>query len=73
MLDQCRIRWGKVIAVQGDQVVVESTPLVWDGHLLALGDRITETVTRAVDGTSLIGDVMPGDWGSFTGSGSATC
>ncbi len=65
VLDQCRIRWGKVMAVQGDQVVVESTPLTWDGRTLAFGDRITETVTRSLDGESLMDDVVVGDWVSM--------
>ncbi|MEO6604461.1 MAG: DUF6390 family protein [Aeromicrobium sp.] len=62
VLDQCRIRWGKVLAVQGDQVVVESTPLTWDGHTLAFGERHTETVVRSLDGTSMMDDLMVGDW-----------
>lgn len=65
VLDQCRIRWGKVLAVQGDQVVVESTQLVWDGRTLAFGDLMTETVQRSVDGTSLMDDLTEGDWVSM--------
>lgn len=62
VLDQCRIRWGKVIAVQGDQVVVESSPLTWDGQVLGFGDRRTETVVRSVDGVSLSDPLEVGDW-----------
>lgn len=65
VIDQCRIRWGKVKAVQGDQVVVESTPLTWDGRTLGFGSRITETVTRSVDGVSMIDDLETGDWVSM--------
>ncbi len=65
VLDQCRIRWGKVMAVHGDRVIVESTPLTWDGRLLAFGERITETVTRSVGGVSLIDDLAEGDWVSM--------
>jgi hypothetical protein len=65
VLDQCRIRWGKVLAVQGDQVVVESTPLTWDGRTLGFGERITETVQRSVDGISMMDHLEPGDWVSM--------
>ncbi len=38
VLDRCRVRWGKVTAVHGDQATVESRPLLWDGRLLTLGE-----------------------------------
>jgi hypothetical protein len=65
VLDRCRIRWGKVLAVLGDEVVVESRPLTWDGDVLALGPPATETVIRSVDGVGMIGEVEPGDWVSM--------
>src|SRR3954469_25621371 len=46
VLNRCRIRWGKVVSLQGDQVVVESRPLTWDGHTLGLGEPVTETAVR---------------------------
>ena len=61
VLDRCRIRWGRVLAVQGDQVVVESSPLTWDGDVLALGPPRTETVVQSVGGIGMIGGVVPGD------------
>jgi len=65
VLDRCRIRWGRVLAVQGDQVVVESSPLTWDGVRLDVGPPETETVVRSVDGVSMIGDLAVGDWVSL--------
>jgi Family of unknown function (DUF6390) len=65
VLDRCRIRWGRVLAVQGDQVVVESSPLTWDGDVLALGVPRTETVVQSVDGVGMVGGVVPGDWVSL--------
>ena len=65
VLDRCRIRWGQVRAVTGDQVVVESRSLTWDGHLLGLGEPDVETVVRSLDGVSMIGDLQPGDWVSL--------
>ncbi len=65
VLDRCRIRWGRVLAVQGDQVVVESPPLTWDGVRLALGPAATETVVQSVDGIGMVGPLAPGDWVSL--------
>jgi hypothetical protein len=65
VLDRCRIRWGRVLAVQGDQVVVESSPLTWDGHHLDIGPVETETVARSVGGVGMIGELEVGDWVSL--------
>ena len=65
VLDRCRIRWGQVLAVQSDQVVVESSPLTWDGRRLDIGPAETETVVRSVDGVSMIDELEVGDWVSL--------
>lgn len=65
VLDRCRIRWGRVRAILGDQVVVDSRPLTWDGRRLALGPVASETAVRAVDGASMIGELLVGDWVSM--------
>ena len=65
VLDRCRIRWGKVLAVQGDQVVVESRPLTWDGDALGIGEAETETVVRSLDGVGMVTDLEAGDWVSL--------
>jgi hypothetical protein len=51
--------------VQGDQVVVQSRPLTWDGDTLRLGPAGTETVVQSVDGVGMVGLVAPGDWVSM--------
>jgi hypothetical protein len=61
VLDKCRIRWGEVLAVVGDEAVVKSTPLAWDGVALSLGQPEMETVNFAVDGTGFVNDLAPGD------------
>jgi hypothetical protein len=65
VLDRCRIRWGRVLGVHGDQVVVESAPLTWDGHRLGLGPVGTETVVRSLHGVGMVGDLETGDWVSL--------
>jgi hypothetical protein len=67
VLDRCRVRWGKVTAVHGDQATVESRPLRWDGRLLTLGEPAAETARLALDGTVLASSgltrgIAPGDW-----------
>lgn len=61
VLDQCRIRWGKVVSTSGDQVVVESSHLTWDGRRLDLGPPQTETVERSIDGIGLASPLEAGD------------
>ncbi len=69
VLDRCRIRWGKVTAVQGDQATVEYRPLCWDGRLLTLGEPATETARLALDGSAVLMSgahgLGPGDWVSL--------
>lgn len=61
VLDRCRIRWGKVLAVAGDQVVVESSPLTWDGHRLGFGPPTTENAVRSLAGVGMVTGLSPGD------------
>jgi hypothetical protein len=61
VLDQCRIRWGVVRRVEGDQAVVLSRPLVWDGRALGYGVPREETVVWGRDGVGLTEPLQPGD------------
>lgn len=61
VLDQCRIRWGEVVAVEGDDALVRSQPLVWDGLALSLGGPLLETAKYAVDGSGFIDGLAAGD------------
>ncbi|HEV2637772.1 MAG TPA: DUF6390 family protein [Actinocrinis sp.] len=61
VLDNCRIRWGTVVARDGDQVELTSRRLTWDGFALRLGDPVPERVRVSVDGLSFLPDVAPGD------------
>lgn len=64
VIDQCRIRWGTVVEVIGDQVLVRSTPLVWDGHAIGYGEERNETARASVatDEQILPGDVVALHW-----------
>jgi uncharacterized protein DUF6390 len=65
VLDRCRIRWGQVKALHGDQAVVESSSLTWDGRRLELGPPAAETVVRARNGIGLLEELAVGDWVSM--------
>lgn len=61
ILDRCRVRWGRVLAVDADRALVRSRPLTWDGTRLALGPPRTELPRWASGGRSLLPRVAAGD------------
>ncbi len=62
VLDSCRIRWGRVISVDGGQAVVRSRRLAWDGQALRLGVETEDSVRLIEAGRAFVTDVSPGDW-----------
>jgi hypothetical protein len=61
VLEQCRIRAGRVVAVDGPRAAVASRPLVWDGAALTVGAERREEVRWSAEGLSLIDAPSPGD------------
>ena len=61
VLDRCRIRWGRVVAVLGDRALVRSRLLAWDGRRLSLGAPTLESAQVELDGYGLPGTVRTGD------------
>lgn len=61
VLDQCRIRWGEVVEIDGDQAKVRTWPLVLDGDRLVIGGERVESVTWASGGHGLSPELEPGD------------
>ncbi|MCX4723135.1 DUF6390 family protein [Streptomyces sp. NBC_01306] len=61
VLDQCRIRTGVVVGVDGESATVESRPLSWDGKVFVPAPPRREQVRWSTDGRSLIAGVSPGD------------
>lgn len=60
-IDSCRIRWGRVEAVIGEQLIVSAVSLEQvDGKLRLASPRI-ETVSRWLDGTGFVDDIQPGE------------
>lgn len=64
VIDQCRIRWGTVVEVLGNDVLVSSAPLVWDGQVLAHGAERIESARMPVEnGTTMSpGDIVALHW-----------
>jgi len=61
VLDRCRIRWGKVTEIEGDDAIVDSQPLVLEDDRLVLGPSRPERVVWAHDGHGLARNLEPGD------------
>ncbi len=67
VLDRCRIRWGRVDEVAGDQAVVQARTLEFDGSRLVLGPERPEEVHRSLAGLGpgvevAVGDVVSLHW-----------
>jgi Family of unknown function (DUF6390) len=61
VLDRCRIRWGRVVAVDGERVDVRSSALTFDGSRLTPGPLRLETVRRSAALTHDGDPLRPGD------------
>jgi hypothetical protein len=61
VLDRCRIRWGTVVSVDRDRLLMSSRPLIWDGARLGLDEPRHEWVAWADGGRSPISQPHAGD------------
>ncbi|WP_040790593.1 DUF6390 family protein [Nocardia paucivorans] len=61
VLDDCRIGWGKVVAREDDEVLLESRQLGWDGRQLCLTEPRARRVPIRIDGYAAVPDAGPGD------------
>ena len=64
-MEQCCIRWAKVLAVMGWQLLVEAPPLVLRDGTLLFGEPREETVISRVDGRGFVDSVAEGEWVSI--------
>jgi Family of unknown function (DUF6390) len=63
VMDRCRIRWGEVVASDGEIATIRSQPLVWDGEgEIGLGLPRLEPVTMGHDGKGFVRHVALGQW-----------
>jgi len=61
ILDRCRIRWGRVLEIDGMSAVVRSQPLRFDDGVLALGPPTEEVAMVASNRYRLDASVAAGD------------
>jgi Family of unknown function (DUF6390) len=61
VLNACRIRWGRVLAVDRFLAEVAVQPLTWDGRALRLGSAQVEAVSHAATHGRLTSHVRVGD------------
>ncbi len=64
-VDACRVSWGKVVSVDGAELLVERQRLVLREGKLVLGEMGSERVVRQVDGGGFADTAGPGDWVSI--------
>ena len=64
-MDQCRISWGRVVTVEGSELVVEREPLTLIEGKLVLGPVQTVRVARQVEGRGFADEAAPQDWVSL--------
>jgi hypothetical protein len=64
-LDNCRVSWGCVVAVDGAELLVHRQPLVLQQGKLLLGEAQLTRMVRQVDGRGFAGDAQVDDWVSL--------
>lgn len=61
ILQNCRIRWGKVESVHDDHALVSSRPLTFDGGVLTLAEPVTERIRWRSNDVSLTAAPVAGN------------
>jgi hypothetical protein len=61
ILDSCRVSWGTVESVEGEQARVRCRPLSWDGSMLGLGPERVERCSWARSSQAFVQQLLPGD------------
>ncbi|HUJ76617.1 MAG TPA: DUF6390 family protein, partial [bacterium] len=59
-MDQCRISWGTVVAVEGAEAVVQRAPLALAGGKITLGVPTAVRVQRHLPAAGALDDLQPG-------------
>ena len=60
-IDSCRISWGRVLAVEPGELVVERAPIELQDGRLVLGAARSERVTRMLEGSGFVASAAVGD------------
>lgn len=62
VLEGCLIRWGRLLALDGEHAIVRSRALTWDGRRLGLSPARRERVRIHLDGLTFVPGAAPGQW-----------
>jgi hypothetical protein len=65
VVDKCRVRWGRVLAIRDGVATVRSRPLVHRGSVIELGEARVELVALKFEGDGTQARVRRGDWCSL--------
>ncbi|HEX6263140.1 MAG TPA: DUF6390 family protein [Actinomycetota bacterium] len=61
VLEACRTRWARVLAVEPGRALVRSRTLAWDGHALAFGHPTVSWAATEAGGREVAPRLAPGD------------
>jgi hydrogenase maturation factor len=61
-MDQCRVSCGKVVAIEGTELIVDRQPLKIEEGRLALGQSERFRAVRQIEGKGFIDHARVGDW-----------
>lgn len=61
-MQQCLIRWGRVVSIDGAALVADVETLVMEDGKLRLGGPQRQSVARSIDGQGFVDGAIPGDW-----------
>ncbi|MBA2701661.1 MAG: hypothetical protein H0U58_08185 [Chloroflexi bacterium] len=64
-MDNCRVSWGRVTAVEGPELQVERSPVVLVAGKLQLAAPVEVRVTRQIEAQGFVDDAGIGDWVSI--------
>jgi hypothetical protein len=62
VMENCRISWGKVTAVEEGHFMIDAEPLVIESGKLALGVPAPQRVLRRIEDRGFTDDAQVGDW-----------
>jgi hypothetical protein len=61
LMDSCRIRWGRVLSIEGEWLSVDAVPLRLTGGKLELAEPQVRPIRRWLDGAGFVADVAVDD------------
>ncbi len=64
-MDNCRVSWGKVVRVEGSELIVERPPLLLRDGKLAIGPPVTMRAVRQIEARGFADAAATGDWVSL--------